>query len=300
MSNILLETGNGEFEIVEFLVNGVHYGINVLKIKEIVRPNEVASLPGSTKGIVGRAVVRENMVSTIDLKKFIDGVAIDTTNGTMGLLCEFNNTTVVFLIEQIVGIKRVKWAEITSSSGIDQDSLIIGTVLLNDKIIMLLDFESILLSLDPNNRNYHESFKEDNKTYARNKANVIIADDSRTVRELLKNALEDAGYTNLKVFNDGLEAHEYLVGIKDKFNKNFKQHVDLIISDIEMPKLDGYTLTRQIKEDEIMGSLPVILFSSLITDELYQKGEQVGADAQISKPSIKTLVETIDRLLEIK
>ena len=299
MSNILLETGNGEFEIVEFLVNGTHYGINVLKIKEIVRPNEVSSLPGSTKGIVGRAVVRDNMVSTIDLKKIINGVNIDTQNGAMGLLCEFNQTTVVFLIEEVVGIKRVKWSEITNSSGIDQDSLIIGTVLLNEKIIMLLDFESILLSLDPNNKGYHETFKDDGKKHVRSKVDLVIADDSKTVRELLKDALEDAGYNSLKVFNDGLEAYEYLMSIKAEFGKNFKQQVNLLISDIEMPMLDGYTLTRRIKEDEVLGSLPIILFSSLITDELYKKGEQVGADAQISKPSIKTLVGTIDNLLGI-
>ena len=300
MSNILLETGNGEFEIVEFLVNGIHYGINVLKIKEIVRPNEVSSLPGSTRGIVGRAVVRNNMVSTIDLKKVINGVNIDTQNGIMGLLCEFNQTTVVFLIEEVVGIRRVKWSEINNSGGIDQDSLIVGSVLLNEKIIMLLDFESILLSLDPDNNSYHETFKDDGKKHIRSKMDLVIADDSKTVRELLKDSLEDAGYKSLKVFNDGLEAYEYLTSIKEECGENFRQQVNLLISDIEMPMLDGYTLTKKIKEDEVLGSLPVILFSSLITDELYKKGEQVGADAQISKPSIKTLVGTIDDLLGIK
>ena len=300
MSNILLETGNGEFEIVEFLVNGSHYGINVLKIKEIIRINEVSSIPGSTNGIAGRAIVRNNMVSTIDLKKVINNESIDTTNGALGLLCELNQSTVVFLIEEVVGIRRVKWSELDNTNGLDNDSLVIGSVLLDERIIMLLDFESILISLNPKNNFVNETFKDDDKKHIRSKMDIILADDSRVVRELLKNALEEAGYTNLRFFNDGAQVYNYLAEIKEEYGDKFKQQVNLLISDIEMPMLDGYTLTKKIKEDDILKGLPVVLFSSLITEDLQRKGEQVGADAQISKPDIKKLISIVDNLIGIR
>ncbi|WP_053982895.1 chemotaxis protein [Niameybacter massiliensis] len=305
MSNILLETGNGEFEIVEFLINGARYGINVLKIKEIIRINEVSPIPGSPNDIVGRAVVRNNMVSTIDLKKVLNKKSTDITDGALGLLCELNQTTVVFLIEEVAGIRRVKWSELDNTHALDNDSLVVGSVLLDEKIIMLLDFESILLSLNPKNNFYNEKYRDmcdnsEEKKHIRSKMDLILADDSRVVRELLKNALEDAGYTNLRFFNDGAQVYQYLVDVKENYGDNFKQQVNLLISDIEMPILDGYSLTKKIKDDKILNTLPVILFSSLITEDLQRKGESVGADAQISKPDIKQLISIVDNLIGIR
>lgn len=299
MSNILMETGTGEFEVVEFLVNGVHYGINVLKIKEIIRINEISPVPGDTSGVSGRTVVRDNIVSTVDLKMVLNNIKTDTQGETLGLLCEFNQSTVVFLVEEVLGIKRVKWSELDRTDCLSSDSLIVGSLLIDEKIIMLLDFESILISLSPKNSYYHESLKDVDKIHERSHMQLVLADDSKVVRSLLKGALVDAGYTNLKFFNDGEQVYGYLMGLKEEFGNNFKDKVKLLISDIEMPMLDGYTLTKKVKEDEVLGILPVVLFSSLITDDLYAKGERVGADAQVSKPSLKKLVSIVDELLQL-
>ena len=125
----------------------------------------------------------------------------------------------------------------------------------------------------------------------------MLADDSALIRRLLKDTLTKAGFRNLRIFDDGQQALDYLTELKAKKGENFREDVQLLITDIEMPRMDGLTLTRKIKEDPILQKLPVIVFSSLITDELRHKGESVGANAQLSKPEVEGLVKTIDNLL---
>jgi len=110
--------------------------------------------------------------------------------------------------------------------------------------------------------------------------------------------LLSAGFTNLTFFNDGEEALTYLLKLFDEKGEKFTEKIDLMITDIEMPKLDGHTLTRRIKEHKHLKKLPIIIFSSLITGDLRHKGESVGADAQLSKPEVGQLVELIDSILE--
>ena len=114
---------------------------------------------------------------------------------------------------------------------------------------------------------------------------------------MLKNTLLRAGFKDLRFFDDGQQAHEYISKIKAVFGEDFSRDFHLLITDIEMPQLDGHTLTRRLKEDPIMKKLPVIIFSSLITGDLRHKGEAVGADAQLSKPEVGNLVELIDAIM---
>lgn len=298
-NNILLETGTGELEIVDFLVKDAHYSINVLKIKEIIRLDQIVPTPGTPAAIAGKASVRNHIVTVIDLRVVLFNEPSPDYSKMIGLLCAFNQTTVVFLVDQVLGIKRINWAQLDHSEEVSSSNLVVGTILLDQTIITLLDFESIVLSLAPKNT-YYTPVPATHLDTKRQKVKLVLADDSKTVRAMLSNALQGSGYNNLTFFNDGEAAMNYFSDLKKQYGTHFQEHATLLITDIEMPKLDGYTLTRQIKEDAILCTLPVIIFSSLITDELYYKGMQVGAEAQISKPSLKKLVQIIDELVDIQ
>lgn len=299
-NNILLETGTGELEIVDFLIKGAHYSINVLKIKEIIKLNEIVPSPGSPVTIAGKSSVRNQLVSVIDLRMVLHQEKTPDYEQTIGLLCEFNQTTVVFLVDQVLGIKRIKWDQLNSSDIINNTALVVGTILLDETIITLLDFESIVLSLAPKNTYYAPLSSSEELKEKRAKVNLVLADDSKTVRAMLKDALIGSGYNQLTFFNDGGSAYNYLSALKEDTDTPVTDKVSLLITDIEMPILDGYTLTRQVKEDPVLCDIPVIIFSSLITDDLYHKGKQVGAEAQISKPSLKKLVNIVDELVGIE
>lgn len=299
-NNILLETGTGELEIVDFLIKGAHYSINVLKIKEIIKLTDIVPSPGSPGAIAGKSSVRNQLVSVIDLRMVLHQEKTPDYDQTIGLLCEFNQTTVVFLVDEVLGIKRIKWDQLNNTDVISNTALVVGTILIDETIITLLDFESIVLSLSPKNTYYNSFPSTDELNQKRHKVNLVLADDSKTVRAMLKDALSGSGYNHLTFFNDGSSAYDYLSEIKAEQGMDFGKQVSLLITDIEMPIMDGYTLTRKVKEDPILNTLPIIIFSSMITDDLYHKGKQVGAEAQISKPSLKKLVAIIDELVDIE
>ena len=130
----------------------------------------------------------------------------------------------------------------------------------------------------------------------RNETPIVLAEDSILLTKMIRESLKKAGYINLKEFNNGQEAWEYLSSLKDNAG-SIKSEASLIITDIEMPKMDGHRLTKLVKSDDILKNIPVIIFSSLINPEMQIKGKQVGADEQLSKPEIGHLVEVIDQLL---
>ena len=298
MSNILLNTGTGELEIMEFVVENRLYAINVLKLKGIIQINDIVPMPQSSYEIRGLSNIRGQMVPVIDLKVVLQKKRIEKLNRAIALLCEFNGTVVAFLVDQVKGIKRIKWKDIKRNS-LTKDLITIGTLLSEEEIVLLLDFESITTSVHIGTA-YLENHDRDCVIYKYAQTPIILAEDSNVIAEMLIHALQDAGLKNIKRFINGQEAKDFLFEMKEHYGENFKQYVGLVITDIEMPILDGYTLTKDIKEDEILSSLPVIIFSSLITDELMHKGKSVGADVQINKPSMKELISSIYMLLEGK
>lgn len=298
MSEILLQTGTGEVEIVQFIVSGKHYAINVLKVKGIVPIEDVTPIPKSGDEIAGIANIRGEMNTVIDLRVVLHGEKTQDYTKVLGLLCEFNESVVVFLVDKVEGIKRIKWGEIKQNNELKDDTLSIGNILSEDTIIVLLDFESIAIAARIG-RGYEreQQLISEEKKQERHER-IVLAEDSRAIREMLKCALTEAGYKHLKLFSNGQEAYEYMMSLKDKQGEKVREKIDLIITDIEMPLLDGYTLTKYIKEDELLKTIPVVIFSSLITEEMQHRGQSVGADIQISKPSMKELVETINKLLK--
>ena len=296
-NNILLESGTGELEIIEFVIEGVHYAINVVKVKEVIGLDEgsLTKLPDPRPEIAGLMLVRNEIITLVDLKYVVTRRNL-SNKGSKVIICEFNNLKVAFNIDDILGIHRVKWSDIKKPDEIIEDSLGVGFIIMNNKVIVMLDFEKIVTDISPNtgisaDRLVEVEYKN------REHIKLVLADDSPLIRTLLKDTLTKAGFSNLRIFDDGEQALNYLEGLAERSNENFINEAQLLITDIEMPKLDGLTLTRKIKEHPVLNILPVVIFSSLITNELRHKGEAVKADAQLSKPEIENLIAVVDRLL---
>lgn len=297
-SEILLESGTGEVEILHFRVAGEDYAINVVKVKEILKINNISKVPNADPKIAGVSLIRDEIMSVIDMTQVLENVKTEDIESSMSLVCEFNKLKVVFAIDEVLGITRIHWGDILKPDNVTSNSLIIGNINMDNNILMLLDFEKIVMDISPStgiNVDRIGDIEEiDRKDYK-----IVLADDSPLIRSVLENVLSKAGIKQMKFFDDGQEALDYIMKSVDEKGIDFLDDINLLITDIEMPRLDGHTLTRTIKEHKIAKNLPVIIFSSLITGDLFHKGQAVGADGQMSKPEIDKLINLVDELLNI-
>lgn len=294
---ILLETGTGEAEILEFRVGDGDYAINVIKIKEILEVDNISPVPKANASVIGLTMVRGTIIPLVDMKFVLTGEHTSKTRFTT-LLCEFNQNQVAFCVDFVKGIQRVPWKNIQKPDAIidDKSSLVIGNITFDNRIVMMLDFEKVVSDIAPatgiNEERIEKIIKKD-----RSNLKVVLSDDSPLIRKVLFEALTKAGFSQLRFFNDGQQAWNYFEDLLERKGENFKDEVDILITDIEMPQMDGHTLTRKIKENPVLKTLPVVIFSSLITETLKHKGESVNADAQLSKPEIENLVDVVDKLV---
>lgn len=294
---ILLETGTGEAEVLEFRVGEGDYAINVIKIKEILEVDNISPVPKANASVIGLTMVRGTIIPLVDMKFVLTGEHTNKTRFTT-LLCEFNQNQVAFCVDFVKGIQRVPWKNIQKPDAIidDKGSLVIGNITFDNRIVMMLDFEKVVSDIAPatgiNEERIEKIIKKD-----RSNLKVVLSDDSPLIRKVLFEALTKAGFSQLRFFNDGQQAWNYFEDLLERKGENFKDEVDILITDIEMPQMDGHTLTRKIKENPVLKTLPVVIFSSLITETLKHKGESVNADAQLSKPEIENLVDIVDKLV---
>lgn len=295
-TNILLESGTGELEILEFAISNRHYAINIIKIKEILEVNadKLTPLPLSHPAIAGLILNRKEILTVVDLKYVIE--CKKSTNFSNLIICEFNQLKVAFIIDQVIKVQRIRWDEILKPDDVSPNSLVVGNIVMNDTIVLMLDFEKIVTDISPETGINEDRISQvDYKD--RSNIKLIIADDSAMIRKLLESTLVKAGFKDFKTFSDGKQTWDYLNSLVSEKGENFREDAEILITDIEMPQMDGHALTRHIKEDPILRNLPVIIFSSLITQDLKHKGLSVGADAQLSKPEIVELVAMVDSLL---
>ncbi|OPJ62389.1 chemotaxis protein [Clostridium oryzae] len=296
-TNILLESGTGELEILEFLINSETYAINVIKVKEVleIKAENITKLPQTHPAIAGVTVSRGKILTLIDLKYVLDKTR-NTNDLKKVIVCEFNKLEIAFIIDSVTKIQRIKWEEIVKPDDLTVNSLVIGNIIFKDKIVSMLDYEKIVTDISPNSginqdRIANVNYKD------RADVKIAVADDSQLIRKLLFDTLTKAGFKNIRTFDDGKQVLDYLNNLVNEKADKFDEDIQLLITDIEMPQMDGHTLTRRIKENPILNKLPVIIFSSLITGDLKHKGESVGADAQLSKPEVEDLVDVITKLL---
>lgn len=296
-TNILLESGTNELEILEFIVGGNHYGINVAKIREILPYTPAVPVPNANPAIEGIFMPREEVITSISLSRVLNLTESDEIKNDLYIVTYFNNTNAAFHVHAVVGIHRVSWQDVLKPDATlngQGKGVATGIVKLDGRLIVLLDFEKIIADISPDT-SLKVSEVEELGFRQRSEKPILIAEDSALLSKLLQDCLKKAGYSNLIVNMDGQEAWDKLTKLDSE--GDIKEKVKLIITDIEMPRMDGHRLTKLIKTNDHMKDIPVIIFSSMISDELIVKGKSLGADAQITKPQIGRLVGEIDRLI---
>ena len=292
---ILLETGTNELEIVEFGIGKNKFGINVIKVKEIINPVPITVVPHAHHTVEGIIELRGEVLPVVNVADALGFPPSENPQQDKFIVAEFNQQKVVFHVHSVTQIHRISWTQIEKPSDMyqGQDSQIIGVIKLNGEMILLLDFEKIVVEINPETGINVQQVKKLGKR-PNSEKRLVIAEDSPLLRKLLHDTLEEAGFHYLEFFENGLDALNYLENLAEK-SADVTNEVHLVITDIEMPQMDGHHLTKRIKEHPLLSKIPVIIFSSLITDSLLHKGEVVGADAQISKPEITELIKLIDK-----
>ena len=294
-TNILLESGSNELEVLEFLLSGNSYGINVAKISEIIPWQEVTPVPNSHPSVEGIFMPRDRMITAIDLRNCLQR-GMSEKDGRF-IITNFNKLDIAFHVEEVIGIHRVSWTEIIkpdSTMSSTESGISTGIVKINDKLIIILDFEKIVSDINPEAGLKVSEIEDMGK---RNRSNIplMICEDSPLLNKLIVNCLKAAGYHNLIHTENGQEAYDIIQDCL--MNDTLSDYVKCIITDIEMPIMDGRRLTKLVKSDPKTRDIPIIIFSSLINDDMRRKGETVGANAQLTKPEIANLVRTVDELV---
>lgn len=304
---ILLEVGTNEVEVFEFNLGGQHYGVNVAKVNQIIQRDQVkitrADCP--PHGVLGSITFRGKPTMTIDLRSILGifGEEPDPSRALM-LVTQFNDQVVAFAIDGAEQIHRVSWEkfEPISSNFAQENPYVNGIIRLDDRLVLILDLEYILTLINPRLGMTVDSSKLtkiEQEFKPRDHIKILFAEDSAMIRKMVHNQLLEVGFTNVTLATNGKEALDKITAAKEEADSTetpFSDYFDLILTDIEMPVMDGLTFCKNVKQD-LKIETPVIVFSSLINDQMIHKCKAVGANGWGTKPKVNLIVNIIDRLI---
>ena len=295
---ILLESGTNEIEVMEFTINESLYGINVAKVKEILVSQPVKHMPHAHPAVEGIFKPRDKVITVVDLPTYLLGEVGEKKSKDLFIITNFNKMNIAFRVHTVVGISRISWKSIqkpdkTVAGG--NEGIATGIAQCGDDLVTILDFEKIVAEIAPETTIQMSEIDQLGER-KRSDAVILVAEDSVLLSKMIEEALHKSGYVNTRMFPDGSKLWEFLNSLRGR--DNLDDEAALIITGIEMPQMDGHRLTKLVKDDKDFKHLPLIIFSSLITEEMRRKGKELGADEQMSKPEIGHLVRVIDHLLE--
>ena len=295
-SRILLESGTNEIEIMKFTIGGNLFGINVAKVREIMISEPVKPMPHAHAAVEGIFKPRDVVLTVVDLPSYL-GQESPKDPKDIFIVTNFNKMSIAFRVHTVDRISRISWTDIqkpdkTVSGG--AEGVATGIAQCDGDLVTILDFERIVAEIAPET-SIQVSDVEKMGLRERNEKPIWMAEDSVLLRKMISDSLHKANYVNLRMFPDGRELWDALRVIPESL---VRDQVALIITDIEMPQMDGHRLTKLIKDDPRFKHIPIIIFSSLISEEMRIKGRQLGADEQLTKPEIAHLVDVMDHLLE--
>lgn len=308
-SNILLESDTNELEIVEFRIDEVDchgkvvpcfYGVNVAKVREIIRLPQMSRIVNAKLGVEGMIKLRDKVITIINLATVLNK---DTGNlvADRVVVLEFNNLMVGVLVHSVSRIYRISWKNVEPPAKSVHSDQVTGLVKMDDRIILVLDFEKIVAELCS-----ESALKPlDEVLMLRSESNperaertVLVADDSVFIRKTLSSSLRSAGYTVVEAEN-GAEAWQIIQDTMQKAAQDgyhFKKYIHMLITDVEMPQMDGLHLTSLVRKEETLRDLPVAIFSSLASEDNKRKWIGLGANCILTKPDLPKLVDVVDEL----
>ena len=293
---ILLESGTNEIEIMKFTIGGNLYGINVAKVREIMISAPVKPMPHAHPAVEGIFKPRDAVLTVVDLPKYL-GDEREKDPKDIFIVTNFNKMFIAFRVHTVDRISRISWTDIqkpdkTVSGG--AESVATGIAQCDGELVTILDFERIVAEIAPET-SIQMSEVEQLGPRERNDKPIWVAEDSILLSKMIEDSLRKANYVNLHMFSNGLELWESLSALPQ--DGTLERDVALIITDIEMPQMDGHRLTKLVKDSSRFKEIPLIIFSSLISEEMRRKGRDLGADEQLTKPEIGHLVDVMDHLL---
>lgn len=317
-STILTESGTNELEIIEFHLEKVlpdgrtktcYYGINVAKVREVIRVPETTDYPNAQPHMIGVFSSREILTPLVDLAGWLGVPTSTDISKKYVIVTDFNRMTNGFLIDSISRIHRISWNDVESPSQFleagEQDCLV-AVVRQDKKLIMILDFEKIISDINPELSMEKYDVTVDRKVdlnqrmvTKRNAKTIMVVDDSAFIRSLIQDTLSSAGY-NIIACKDGGEAHEKLMELKQSAKEEnipVSELVDAVVTDVEMPRMDGMHLIKRLRDDDSYSSMPIVMFSSLMSDDNRAKALALGANDTLTKPEIGKMVAMMDKYI---
>jgi two-component system chemotaxis response regulator CheV len=312
MKRLQLEVGGSFFELIEFSVTrrirgrsikGI-YGVNVAKVREVVRMPKINPLASRCRGVAGIFELRGVPIPAVHLSTALGDDEQECLPSQQLIVSEFSQKRAGFVVDATHRIRRIAWEKVLPPSS-DAGSFITGMTLIDDnEFLFILDLERILLHLEYGNEGRMTAgmpgmpgssvvAPKATSSAAGTGPLLLLVEDSQFIRNGVKMALERVGYRVVEA-GDGAEALDIL-------NRGLKappgQRIDAVVTDIEMPRMDGLSLTRRIREHAQLRQMPVLLHSSLSGKSNMQAGETVGANGYVVKNDFQTLFELLREIL---
>lgn len=295
VKKVITEVGTNEWQVVVFFLGNQSFAINVDKTREILRWPGCRVIPDSPDAMIGITSVRGEVLPMVDLRVFLGLEPKTEVEQCKVIIAEFNEVKLGFVVDAVERIYRISSEDLDSSlTGKYLGAWVLYVIKRDERNVLLLDYEAIVQAISPqlsmSNKLDIDMVDEvtaeigDPSMYR-----IIVAEDSPLIRSQLRDSLLAGGFTNLVLCQDGKEAYDQII----EEGANF----DVLITDVEMPRLDGLALTRRLKEDEMTKDIPIIVFSSIMAQDIKAKAASVGAEYQISKPEISKLVEYVAKII---
>ncbi len=299
VKKVTTEVGTNEWQLVVFVLGDQSFAINVDKTREILRWPGCRAIPDAPAALIGITSVRGEVLPMVDLRVFLGIQPMTPIEQSKVIIAEFNEVKLGFVVDAVERIYRIKSEDLDSTmTGKYLGDWILYVIKRDTRNVLLLDYEAIVQTISPQLVIQHNA-ADSAKTRAMLEEvgrpadyHIIVAEDSPLIRKQVEDALTASGFTNLKICPDGKAAYDAIV--KDR------EDCDLLITDVEMPRLDGLTLTRRIKENVETKNIPVIVFSSIMANDIKNKAASVGANYQVTKPEINQLVECVVKVIKEK